>query len=168
MLECSDVFCCGAKFQWFTFLSQEQAQALQQLLDKHAMPEDLSSAPSVAFARDIITYSHKICYTTFAPPRYRAGVTVLHNFRPPMPQERQLRASQLHAHRSEYRRYHCAKVAGLCKGLVRWGQSGQSGRVSAGVLRDAGLMLTAMAGGCREARQATITGGSCGRHIQWQ
>ena len=84
-----------------SMLYQGQAQALQQLLDKHAMPEDLRKGRLASSAKDVITYSHKLCYTTFAPPAYQAGVTVLHNFRPPMPQEWQLRASQLHAHRSE-------------------------------------------------------------------
>lgn len=93
-MSCSEaqyIYCC----------TQEQAQALQQLLDKHAVPEYLGNARLAASAGDIVAYSHKLCYTTFAPPAYRAGVTVLHNFRPPMPQEWQLRASQLHAHESE-------------------------------------------------------------------
>ena len=81
--------------------TQEQAQALQQLLDNHAAPEDLGDARSAASAAEVVTSSHKLCYTTFAPPAYQAGVTVLHNFRPPMPQEWQLRASQLHIRESE-------------------------------------------------------------------
>lgn len=81
---------------------QAHAQILQQLLDKHA-PEtgSASTRAPAATAKDVITYAHKLCYTTFAPAGYEAGVTVLHNFRPPMPQEWQLRASQLYAHSSE-------------------------------------------------------------------
>ena len=83
---------------------QRQVHNLQRLLSRHAVPQ-MSSAggigASAASAKEIITYAHKLCYTTFAPPLYEAGVTQLHNYRPPMPQEWQLRASQLHAHSGE-------------------------------------------------------------------
>lgn len=94
--------------------AQENAQDLQRLLDKHATPKNAGFGKfigSAATAKEIITYAHKLCYTTFAPPGYEAGVTVLHNFRPPMPQEWQLRASQLHASSGERS---CLAVRLLC------------------------------------------------------
>lgn len=78
---------------------QAMAGSLQSLVDKHFLPDIpdyCSRPPDISSARDIITYAHKLCYTTFAPPGYQAGVTNLRHFRPPMPQEWQLRASQLH------------------------------------------------------------------------
>lgn len=80
---------------------QESAVELQRLLDKHSLPDvpDYCKQPaSVSNARAILTYAHKLCYTAFAPPGYEAGITQLHHFRPPMPQEWQLRASILHQH----------------------------------------------------------------------
>ena len=47
-------------------------------------------------ARRLVTYAHKLSYTTFAPPGFVAGQTPLRNFRPPAPQDWQLRASLLH------------------------------------------------------------------------
>jgi hypothetical protein len=47
-------------------------------------------------ARRIVTYSHKLSYTTFAPPGFEPGKTPLGNYRPPAPQEWQMRVSQLH------------------------------------------------------------------------
>ncbi|BDA44982.1 probable mediator of RNA polymerase II transcription subunit 4 at C-terminar half [Coccomyxa sp. Obi] len=87
--------------QFDALLPQLQATAacLQSLVDKHSLPDVpgyCTGPPSISLARDIITYAHKLCYTTFAPPGYQAGVTDLRHFRPPMPQEWQLRASQLH------------------------------------------------------------------------
>lgn len=74
----------------------------------------------MASAKDIVTYSHKLCYTTFAPPAYQAGVTVLHNFRPPMPQEWQLRASKLHAHTSELDARYIPDTSACCLPLPTW------------------------------------------------
>ena len=47
-------------------------------------------------ARRLVTYAHKLSYTTFAPPGFVPGQTPLRNFRPPAPQDWQLRASLLH------------------------------------------------------------------------
>ncbi|CAL8469268.1 g8809 [Coccomyxa elongata] len=87
--------------QFDALLPQLQATAarLQSLVDKNSLPDVpgyCSGPPSISLARDIITYAHKLCYTSFAPPGYQAGITDLRHFRPPMPQEWQLRASQLH------------------------------------------------------------------------
>ncbi len=73
---------------------------LQTTIDRHTRPEsDPPHTPApigAASARDIVTYAHKLSYTTFAPFGFVPGVTPLRNFRPPAPQEQQLRASALH------------------------------------------------------------------------
>ncbi|KAL3646723.1 hypothetical protein CASFOL_009267 [Castilleja foliolosa] len=45
---------------------------------------------------DILSYAHKISYTTFAPPEFGAGTGPLKGALPPAPQEEQMRASQLY------------------------------------------------------------------------
>ncbi|MCL7045967.1 hypothetical protein MKW94_025763 [Papaver nudicaule] len=45
---------------------------------------------------DILSYAHKISYTTFAPPEFGAGQVPLLGALPPAPQEEQMRASQLY------------------------------------------------------------------------
>uniref|UniRef100_A0A1D1ZSC0 Mediator complex subunit 4 n=1 Tax=Auxenochlorella protothecoides TaxID=3075 RepID=A0A1D1ZSC0_AUXPR len=47
-------------------------------------------------ARRIVSFAHKLSYTSFAPPGFVLGSTPLHLHKPPAPQELQLRASQLH------------------------------------------------------------------------
>ncbi|XP_039022395.1 mediator of RNA polymerase II transcription subunit 4-like isoform X2 [Hibiscus syriacus] len=46
---------------------------------------------------DILSYAHRISYTTFAPPEFGAGQAPLRGALPPAPQEEQMRASQLYA-----------------------------------------------------------------------
>ncbi|KAG8374267.1 hypothetical protein BUALT_Bualt11G0113800 [Buddleja alternifolia] len=45
---------------------------------------------------DILSYAHKISYTTFAPPEFGSGQAPLRGALPPAPQEEQMRASQLY------------------------------------------------------------------------
>lgn len=45
---------------------------------------------------DILTYAHRISYTTFAPPDFGSGQAPLRGAMPPAPQEEQMRASQLY------------------------------------------------------------------------
>uniref|UniRef100_A0A7N0R8E9 Mediator of RNA polymerase II transcription subunit 4 n=1 Tax=Kalanchoe fedtschenkoi TaxID=63787 RepID=A0A7N0R8E9_KALFE len=45
---------------------------------------------------DILSYAHKISYTTFAPPEFGAGLAPLRGALPPAPQDEQMRASQLY------------------------------------------------------------------------
>lgn len=45
---------------------------------------------------DMLSYAHKISYTTFAPPEFGAGQAPLRGALPPAPQEEQMRASQLY------------------------------------------------------------------------
>ncbi|KAK4759534.1 hypothetical protein SAY87_022665 [Trapa incisa] len=46
---------------------------------------------------DIISYAHRISYTTFAPPEFGAGQAPLRGALPPAPQDEQMRASQLYS-----------------------------------------------------------------------
>uniref|UniRef100_A0A2C9V8V5 Mediator of RNA polymerase II transcription subunit 4 n=1 Tax=Manihot esculenta TaxID=3983 RepID=A0A2C9V8V5_MANES len=46
---------------------------------------------------DILSYAHRISYSTFAPPDFGAGQAPLRGALPPAPQEEQMRASQLYA-----------------------------------------------------------------------
>lgn len=63
-------------------------------------PEDSSSTNTTVASQlklsDVISYAHKISYTTFAPPEFGAGGP-LRGALPPAPQEDQMRASQLYA-----------------------------------------------------------------------
>lgn len=46
---------------------------------------------------DVLSYAHRISYTTFAPPEFGAGEAPLRGALPPAPQDEQMRASQLYA-----------------------------------------------------------------------
>nr|XP_016450083.1 PREDICTED: mediator of RNA polymerase II transcription subunit 4-like [Nicotiana tabacum] len=45
---------------------------------------------------DILSYAHRISYTTFAPPEFGTGQAPLRGALPPAPQDEQMRASQLY------------------------------------------------------------------------
>ena len=55
----------------------------------------MAPAPPVDL-RAILKYAHKIAYTSFAPLGHDPAQPLPQHFRPPNPQEWQLRASQLH------------------------------------------------------------------------
>ncbi|XP_075106614.1 mediator of RNA polymerase II transcription subunit 4-like isoform X2 [Nicotiana tabacum] len=60
---------------------------------------DESSVTTVATQlklSDILSYAHRISYTTFAPPEFGAGQAPLRGALPPAPQDEQMRASQLY------------------------------------------------------------------------
>lgn len=64
-----------------------------------AEEEDESSFTTMASRlnlSDIISYAHRISYTTFAPPEFGAGQAPLRGALPPAPQDEQMRASQLY------------------------------------------------------------------------
>ncbi|EXB81224.1 hypothetical protein L484_013165 [Morus notabilis] len=70
-------------------------------LDDDAMDDDGGTSSSTTVASqlnlsDILSYAHRISYTTFAPPEFGAGQAPLRGALPPAPQEEQLRASQLY------------------------------------------------------------------------
>ncbi|CDP19144.1 unnamed protein product [Coffea canephora] len=90
---------------------KEAEQVLDNLVDdysdyrrsKRSKSEDVaedSSTTTVASQlklSDILSYAHRISYTTFAPPEFGAGQAPLRGALPPAPQEEQMRASQLYA-----------------------------------------------------------------------
>lgn len=84
---------------------QDAAEALQAVVDKYTPPDGYRPpvAGSEQYVRDVITYAHKLSYTTFAPPGFVPGQTALGHFKPPAPQDLQLRSSQLHQFQSEPR-----------------------------------------------------------------
>lgn len=61
--------------------------------------DDSSSTTTVASQlklTDILSYAHRISYTTFAPPEFGSGLAPLRGALPPAPQDEQMRASQLY------------------------------------------------------------------------
>ncbi|KAK8498972.1 hypothetical protein V6N13_015123 [Hibiscus sabdariffa] len=71
-------------------------------LEDNAVEEDYDDSCSTTVASqlnlsDILSYAHRISYTTFAPPEFGAGQAPLRGALPPAPQEEQMRASQLYA-----------------------------------------------------------------------
>ena len=78
---------------------QGAVELLQAALDAAlALAEDSAAAVvvSAAKARDVVAYAHKLSYSTAPPPGFVPGKTPLGHFKPPAPQELQLRSSQLH------------------------------------------------------------------------
>lgn len=64
------------------------------------MDDDSSCTTTVASLLklpDVLSYAHRISYTTFAPPEFGAGQAPLRGALPPAPQEEQMRASQLYS-----------------------------------------------------------------------
>lgn len=90
---------------------REAEQVLDELVDDYSDyrrlkrskldgEDDESYTTSIATrikVNDILSYAHKISYTTFAPPEFGAGQAPLRGALPPAPQEEQMRASQLYA-----------------------------------------------------------------------
>ncbi|KAL1832576.1 hypothetical protein DCAR_0102598 [Daucus carota subsp. sativus] len=90
---------------------REAEQVLDELVDDYSDYRHLKRAKldggddetyttSVATrikVNDILSYAHRISYTTFAPPEFGAGQVPLRGALPPAPQEEQMRASQLYA-----------------------------------------------------------------------
>ncbi|GAB2226930.1 hypothetical protein Droror1_Dr00008728 [Drosera rotundifolia] len=96
----------------FTNKLREAEQVLDMLVDDYAdycrpkgvkLEEDddedspcTTTITSRLNLSDILSYAHKISYTTFAPPEFGAGQAPLRAALPPAPQEEQMRASQLY------------------------------------------------------------------------
>jgi hypothetical protein len=90
--------CCSVTDHQVAWL-QAACGALQEAIDVHRLPDvpsycKVESSPEEA--AQIIAYAHRLSYTTFAPPAFEHAKTHLQNFRPPAPQEWQMRSSQLH------------------------------------------------------------------------
>lgn len=81
-------------------LSQLQT-AIEQLQASISQHSQLLTATANPDPRLILNYAHKIAYTSFAPVGHQPGQPLPQNFRPPNPQEWQLRASQLHQYQAE-------------------------------------------------------------------
>lgn len=85
-------------------IPQGAAESLQAVVDKYTPPDGYR--PPVAgdeqYVRDILVYAHKLSYTTFAPSGFVPGQTALRHFKPPAPQDLQLRSSLLHQFQSEW------------------------------------------------------------------
>lgn len=70
-----------------------------KLEEEDAEDEESSCTTTVASKlnlSEILSYAHRISYTTFAPPDFGAGQAPLRGALPPAPQDEQLRASQLY------------------------------------------------------------------------
>ncbi|KAH9625866.1 hypothetical protein KSS87_008004 [Heliosperma pusillum] len=93
----------------FTKKLHEAERVLDILVDdyadyrrpKRSKSEDTDNSSTTTVATqlklsDVISYGHKISYTTFAPPEFGAGGP-LRGALPPAPQEDQMRASQLYS-----------------------------------------------------------------------
>lgn len=87
----------------FTKKLKEAVQVLELLVDDYSDYRQLKRLKSGADApsptlnlSDILSYAHRISYTTFAPPEFGAGEAPLRGALPPAPQEEQMRASQLY------------------------------------------------------------------------
>uniref|UniRef100_A0A7I4ALA5 Mediator of RNA polymerase II transcription subunit 4 n=1 Tax=Physcomitrium patens TaxID=3218 RepID=A0A7I4ALA5_PHYPA len=70
-------------------------QVLEDALEEYADLKKGKHRKSVPVA-ELVSYAHRISYTTFAPPDYGAGETILRGALPPAPQEENMRASQLY------------------------------------------------------------------------
>ncbi|WOL20711.1 mediator of RNA polymerase II transcription subunit 4 [Canna indica] len=95
----------------FTKKIREAEQVVDQLIDDYSVyrqdPKRLkidqdgdsnysSSLHSSLDLEEILSYAHRISYTTFAPPEHGAGLAPLRGALPPAPQDNEMRASQLY------------------------------------------------------------------------
>lgn len=79
--------------------------ALQAAVDKYTPPPGYQPPPSsgvdAAYVRGLLSYAHRLSYSSSAPLGYQPGQPLLF-FKPPAPQEAEMRASQLHAFSREW------------------------------------------------------------------
>ena len=66
-----------------------------------AGPEAVVAA-NVQQAHEVIAYAHRLSFTTSAPQGFIPGQTPLMHFKPPAPQDIQLRSSALHQFQSKH------------------------------------------------------------------
>lgn len=66
-------------------------------LDENADESCSTTISTQLNLKDILSYAHRISYTTFASPEFGAGQAPLRGALPPAPQDEQMRASQLYA-----------------------------------------------------------------------
>lgn len=74
--------------------------ALQGAVDRYTPPPGYrppaADAADAAFVRGLLSYAHRLSYSSAAPLGYQPGQP-LYFFKPPAPQEAEMRVSQLHA-----------------------------------------------------------------------
>ncbi|KAL4429587.1 hypothetical protein ABPG77_008636 [Micractinium sp. CCAP 211/92] len=79
--------------------------ALQSAVDRYTPPPGYqppqSSGVDDAYVHGLLSYAHRLSYSSSAPLGYQPGQPLLF-FRPPAPQEAEMRASQLHAFNREW------------------------------------------------------------------
>ena len=83
--------------------AQAALEQLQAAVDA-AAPLAADAAPvaaDAAAAREVVAHAHRLSYTTAPPPHFVLGRTPLGHFKPPAPQDLQLRSSQLHQFQRE-------------------------------------------------------------------
>jgi hypothetical protein len=79
--------------------TQESIVSLQAAIDQYSPLSNTSNTfilDTPEKIKSVISYSHRLAYTSFAPPGFVPGQTQLRHFKPPAPQELEMRASQLH------------------------------------------------------------------------
>ncbi|KAF9593409.1 hypothetical protein IFM89_022688 [Coptis chinensis] len=85
----------------FTKKIKEAEHVLDVLVDDYSdyrhSKRSKSAIGTLHTLSDILSYAHRISYTTFAPPEFGAGQGPLRGALPPAPQEEQMRASLLYA-----------------------------------------------------------------------
>ncbi|KAJ0967016.1 hypothetical protein J5N97_023933 [Dioscorea zingiberensis] len=98
-----EIRCKDSTLLSFTKKIKDAEQLLDHLLDdysdyrpnpKRPRSEDLSHTS--LDLNDVLSYAHRISYTTFAPPEHGAGLPQLRGALPPAPQENEMRASMLY------------------------------------------------------------------------
>ena len=72
---------------------QDIAEQLQASISRHSQ---LAASTAPLDLQAVLKYAHKIAYTSFAPLGHDHTQPLPQHFRPPKPQQWQLRASQLH------------------------------------------------------------------------
>ncbi|KAJ6819475.1 putative mediator of RNA polymerase II transcription subunit 4 [Iris pallida] len=72
---------------------REAEHVLDRLVDDYSHHHHHSSTLDLD---DLLSYAHRISYTTFAPPEHAAGLAPLRGALPPAPQDNEMRASQLY------------------------------------------------------------------------
>lgn len=78
--------------------------ALQAAVDRFTPPPGYQPPPAAgvdeAYVRNLLSYAHRLSYSSSAPIGYQPGQP-LYFFKPPAPQEAEMRVSQLHAFNRE-------------------------------------------------------------------
>lgn len=79
----------------FAKRARDAQQVLEGAVEEFADLKKGKHRSSVPVA-ELVSYAHRISYTTFAPPEHGAGLAALHGALPPAPQDEHMRASQLY------------------------------------------------------------------------